>query len=221
MNTVEIEAALTSALDGVHLLDHAFYQRWSRGELSGTELTDYASQYRHFEATLPSVLRQIIEQLPDGKAREFVGQNLADETGDPTHLELFDSFLDAVGGERSAEPSAAMSALLDAYGDLGQVGPIAGLGGLIAYESQSSGVATSKGIGLREHYGLDSVATRFWDVHAELDLDHSDWAFEAIGEVVTDDAELRQASGATRRIAEAWWSFLDEREALAEKAATA
>jgi pyrroloquinoline quinone (PQQ) biosynthesis protein C len=42
---------LWSRLDDVHrrwnVLDHPFYRRWSRGELTAAELALYAGQYRH------------------------------------------------------------------------------------------------------------------------------------------------------------------------------
>lgn len=215
MHAVELKGAIDRALDGVLLLDHKFYKRWECGHLSPSELTDYASQYRHFEAALPGFLRQIMSSLPEGKARDYVAQNLADEAGEAgnaSHLELFDGFVDAVDGSRNAKASPAMSAMLDAYAEVATKSPAAALGGLIAYETQSPAVAASKGSGLREHYGLTSEQTAFWDLHAELDVEHSAWALEALSEVAED---LDEVTTATRQIAQSWWAFLDEREALA------
>jgi pyrroloquinoline-quinone synthase len=212
MTPTELEEILNNALDGSRLLDHEFYKRWECGHLSRAELTEYASQYRHFEAALPGILRSIIAKMPEGKAREFVEANLADEAGNPSHLELFDTFVEAVDADVDAAPSPAMIALLDSYAEVVNEGIATGLAGLTAYEMQAPGVASSKGEGLRKHYGLDSTGTKFWDVHAELDVEHSEWAIEALSEIAEEPASV---ASATRRVAQAWYSFLDEREALA------
>lgn len=209
------DTALRHALAGRLLLDHPFYRRWQEGLLEPGELTRYAEQYRHVEAELPTALGAIVEALPDGEAKSLVLANLADEQSHPcAHTELFESFAGAVGSEPGAAPTAATSALVEAYRSAAAAGPLEGLALLAAYESQAAAIASSKGEGLRDHYGLDGPATVFWDVHAALEEDHASWTIEAI-------ALTRQADGSDdsavahsmRRGAEAWWAFLDEREA--------
>ncbi len=43
-----------------------------------------------------------------------------------------------------------------------------------------------------------------------MDVDHGDWAVEALALLGADEAEVTDAS---RRAADAWWALLDEREA--------
>lgn len=215
MNPVAVETALENALDGVRLLEHPFYQRWERGEISRQELADYASQYRHFEAALPTVLKGIIDSLPEGKARDFVQANYDDETAAPSHLQLFDEFVDVAGGSHDAAPSPAITALLNTYARVGARSSAAAIGGLTAYEMQAPGVASTKGEGLRCHYNFDAEGTKFWDIHAELDIEHRQWAMDAIVELGGD---IDEVTAATREVAEAWWKFLDERETLATAA---
>ncbi|MGH9122460.1 MAG: iron-containing redox enzyme family protein, partial [Acidimicrobiales bacterium] len=81
-----------------------------------------------------------------------------------------------------------------------------------AYETQAAEIAASKAEGLRRHYGLDERATKFWGVHAGLEATHARWSVDALA-LVSDDADA--VSAAVREGADAWWAFLDEREAQA------
>ena len=205
-----IHSALRTSIATLRLLEHPFYRRWQAGELLLEELAGYASQYRHFEAMLPDFLGDLVSTLPDGKARRAVEANLADELGDPTpHLELFDRFANAVGAEPAA-PSPLTADLLAAYDEVGTKGPVFAIAGLLAYESQASEIARSKAEGLRSHYGIGDESTSFWDRHATVEVDHTRWSFEALASLNADPTTVSWAAGV---VAEAWWGFLDEREA--------
>ena len=213
MTPDELTAEFSRAIADRQLLQHPFYQRWERGELGPGELAAYAGQYRHFEAALPTLLRQVMDRLPAGPASDLVERNLSDEEGNPRpHVELFESFAHAVGAPTTVPQTAATRALLDTYGRLVAGSGAEGLAALIAYEVQAPGIATSKADGLRRHYGCDATATAFWDVHATMDSDHSGWAISALAEL---PASRAVTIGAARAAAEAWWAFLDEREAEA------
>jgi pyrroloquinoline-quinone synthase len=210
----------TSALAGRRLLEHPFYRRWERGEVSMAELADYAEQYRHFEALLPTFLGELVAELPEGPAKDLVAANLADEQGDPVaHVELFEQFAGAVGARpiEQAPASAATRALVDSYAGSVSDGPVSALAGFIAYECQASEVARSKAEGLRNHYGMDDLAVSFWEHHARVDARHGEWALEALGDLSEslDPGARAQILPAFRRGADAWWSFLDERELTA------
>jgi pyrroloquinoline-quinone synthase len=210
-----IEQALEAALAGRMLLTHPFYRRWEAGELSADELARYSSQYRHFEAALPGLLGDLTGQLTDTgsvEAAVIVEQNLRDELGNPCpHLELFDRFVTAVGGIPTA-PTTATDGLTSTYADLVGEGAVAGLAGLAAYETQASAIAWTKAEGLRFNYQIDAEGTSFWDVHATMEAEHGDWILDAL---VSLEAQPDQVEAAARRGAEAWWSFLDDREAEA------
>ena len=210
MTTTDLDRAVTAALEDRRLLTHPFYRRWELGEVSVAELASYAAQYRHFEAGLPAFLAGLAGDLPAGPARDLVTANLRDELGDPVaHLELFEHFAGAVGAPVE-EPSPAMSALLATYGELRAEGPAAALAGFLAYESQAPEVAASKAQGLRRHYGVDDDGVAFWEHHAEVDARHGAWTADALAATADDPSVVTAAS---RRAADAWWGFLDEREA--------
>ncbi len=208
MDAPRLEAVLQDRLAGRRLLDHPFYQRWSRGEVSVTELRAYAVQYRHFEAALPGHLTAVADAAADDGLRDAALDNLADER---THLSLFDTFIDALGGPRHQAPSPAMRSLLDVYRAAHGRSAVEGFAALLAYEAQASGVAASKAEGLREHGILGGAGLRFWDLHATVDTDHARWAVEAL-EASCDDVAL--IGDAIEQAAIAWWDFLNEREAL-------
>jgi pyrroloquinoline-quinone synthase len=210
METTEIAHVIATATAGRRLLDHPFYRRWEFGELSVSELRSYAAQYRHFEAMLPGFLADLGGALAEGPARDAVMSNLADELGDPVpHLDLFDRFADALGAcHEAARP--ATTALTDAYSRALAAGPKAALAGLVAYEHQAPEVAASKADGLRAHYGLDDRAVAFWDHHATVDRAHARWTIDALAALDAHDTEVHVHCAS---VAEAWWAFLDEREA--------
>ena len=215
MTITDFDTVLTGALAGRRLLEHPFYLRWQTGQVSVAELAAYAGQYRHFEAAVPGFLTQLVAVLPEGQARDVVAANLADELGDPVaHVELFERFAAAVGAAPEP-PSPATAALVATYDELLGQGPASALAGFFAYEHQAADIAGSKAEGLRRHHGLDGDAVSFWEHHAEVDERHGAWLREALGETVTDG---NGAGRAVRRAADAWWSFLDEREAEGARA---
>ena len=202
------------ALEGKRLLTHPFYQRWQNGELKDGELKEYSEQYRHFEALLPGYLSEILDQLPEGEAADYIQSNYDDESGKRgvSHLELFGSFLAASGGSSEAVATPATAALVEVYRQVGSENVGCAIAGLIAYETQAEKIAETKSDGLRDHYGYDEVGTRFWDLHATLEGDHAEWATEALA---ASGATPEDAFHGASVIAQAWWNFLDEREVAA------
>jgi pyrroloquinoline-quinone synthase len=202
-----LERELTAVVAHRRLLDHPFYRRWERGELEDTEIAAYAAQYRHLEAALPGLLRDVAASMEPGAGRDAVLGTLADEAGPPSHLELFDAFATAL--DAPADPPApATAALLEVQRRRVAGGPATGLAALLAYELQVPEVAASKAEGLRAHHGLDARATRFWDLHAGLDVEHAAWSLDALAGLPGDPAPALEAA---REAAGGWWAFLDER----------
>lgn len=212
MPRVAIDTLFADVLSDRRLLAHPFYRRWEAGELAAVELAAYAAQYRYFERALPGLLAELADQLPPGPARRAVLANLEDETAVPApHLELFETFAAAVdAGDDPATP--ATERLVHEYRRQLDGGPARALAALAAYEVQAPEIAVSKSAGLRARYGLSADQTRFWDVHGTMDKDHADWVLDALAALGEVDEVVREAA---RRTADAWWSFLDERQEAA------
>lgn len=209
--TIFSGAELETSIGDIRLLNHPFYRRWEAGELSHVELQHYAEQYRYFEQMLPLYLTRLANELPDGLARESVLMNLSDEVSPPSHLELFEQFAKFYDADREAA-SPAMTGLVDTYFAVLEQGCAAALAGLWAYESQGAEIADSKAEGLATHFGASEEALAFWLAHGSVEGDHAAWTLDALNALDPDSNEVRNS---VRRIAEAWWAFLDERELVA------
>jgi pyrroloquinoline quinone (PQQ) biosynthesis protein C len=83
---------------------------------------------------------------------------------------------------------------------------------ILSYELQSPEISASKAAGLRSQYGVDGDSVAFWDTHALVEGDHASWTLDA---VIAAGGEPPMVRTAARRAADAWWAFLDEREATA------
>jgi pyrroloquinoline-quinone synthase len=181
--TMDIFALLDEARTRTNVLEHPFYQRWSAGELEASELALYAGEYRHAVVALADASKLAAEQA-DGQRRAELERHATEEQ---LHVELWDDFARAVGGETSAahEPLAQTrqcTAAWTAGGDL--------------LESQPA-ISTTKLDGLATHYGVsaDSSGAGYFRLHATLDVEHARQARELIAELVPQDAGEAQAVG--------------------------
>ncbi len=210
MTPDQLHGEFVAGLVDRQLLEHPFYLRWQAGTLDSEDLGAYAAQYRYFEAALPGFLRAVLDRLEPGPAMELIRGNLTDEESNPEpHVVLFEGFARAVGAVETAAGEGATQ-LLATYRHLTETSAAEGLAAVVAYEMQAPSIAASKADGLRRHYGIDSAGTQFWDLHASMDEDHARWGIEAVA-ALNPPASL--VLGAARSAADAWWSFLDEREA--------
>jgi len=209
--TNAIHVTVERALEGRRLLTHHFYQRWEEGTVTKAELARYAEQYRFFETFLPEFLTEVASRLDDGPTKDCVIDNLRDETATPSHLELFERFAEAYGaGDAAISP--AMSSLINAYRQSIDEGVAVAVAGLLAYEVQGSDIATSKARGLKLHYQATTPALEFWEAHGRIEEDHARWTLEGLDALSPSVADVERG---VDLVAGAWWTFLDEREALA------
>jgi len=199
---------VNTLLSGRELLRHPFYQKWEAGELTTEDLANYGAQYVHFERQLPLTLEKIVNAMEPGPCRDGVQANLDDERGNPTpHVELFQTFLDAVGSV-ATPPGPATHNLVSLYDHAPGVGHGYALGVVAAYESQAAEIAATKARGLRQWYGLNDAQTTFWDVHSTLEEDHAAWLLAGASSAPV--TEFFEGVVASR---DAWWDFLSERDA--------
>lgn len=212
MTPDQLEARLSSALGDRQLLAHPFYRRWEAGSLQPGELGAYATQYGYFEAALPGILRALLARLEPGSAAELVRQNLNDEESNPApHVAIFAEFARSAGAH-DAPARDATKRLLATYEECVTSSAAEGLAAIVAYEMQAPAIAASKADGLRRHYEMTDAGTRFWDLHATIDQDHARWGIEALAALGAPEERVVDAA---RSAADAWWAFLDDREACA------
>jgi pyrroloquinoline-quinone synthase len=142
------------------VLEHPFYQRWSRGELSRPELAFYAGQYRHAVVALADATAQAGDE--------------AHTEAERNHVALWDQFVRAVGGDSEAAPSDDTSACVTAWADDSR-DQAATLAVLYAIESSQPAISETKRAGLVRYYGAtpESDATHYFDVHVDVDHVHA------------------------------------------------
>jgi pyrroloquinoline-quinone synthase len=145
------------------VLQHPFYVRWERGELTRDELARYAGEYRHAVVAL-------------ARAAKTAGLHAEEEAA---HISVWDDFAAALGTEEREplpETRCCASAWAAATDELGAAAI------LYAIESGQPEISQTKLRGLVEHYGFsdDEPATAYFVVHAEHDHEHAAEARAAI-----------------------------------------
>ena len=207
---------IDETIQGRSLLEHPFYQAWTKGTLPLDSLKKYAAQYYHFEKAYPRFLSGLHHRCDDAGVRQSLLVNLWDEEyGDENHVELWLRFCDSLGLDReevkSSEPSQATRNLVQTFDALTTKATLAaGAAALYAFESQTPAVAREKIRGLREFYGIaggDSVS--FFSVHEELDIKHASAEREMVRALAASEADKSSAVQAAAEAAAALWRFLD------------
>jgi pyrroloquinoline-quinone synthase len=149
-----------------NVLSHPFYVRWSAGELSREELARYSGQYRHAVGAIAA--------MSDGAAAGAPGREdlraHADE--EAAHVELWDRFVDAVGGSVGAAPTPETAECVRAW--TAPDGLLPTLARLYAIESGQPEISRVKRTGLVELYGIaDGSGTEYFSVHEGRDAGHA------------------------------------------------
>ena len=177
-----------------HLLQHPFYQAWSRGELSLDALRDYAAQYYHHVAAFPTYLSAVHAQTEDAEVRRHILSNLMDEeAGSPNHPELWLQFAESLGLRREEVKQTAQwnatASLIETFRNCcGQRGTGVGLASLYAYESQIPAVSEKKIEGLKAFYGFTNPeGYNYFTVHIEADREHAAVEAAQIAQLVDEN----------------------------------
>ncbi len=216
-NAASFFASLDARVDGFNLLEHPFYQAWSKGELTRKDLREYASEYWHHVSAFPTYLSALHARLEDSALRRTVLENLADEEGLPhgrPHSDIWMDFATGMGADAVAVRTRAVAsetaALVLHFRMAMQGSPAAALTALFAYESRVPAIARTKAEGLTDHYAADAATARYFTLHRTADVHHAQVWREAIETELTahpDDAEgaLEAAEAAARSL----WQALD------------
>ena len=209
--------ALDGRLDQYDLLKHAYYQAWSNGELTRDDLREYASEYWHHVSAFPAYLSALHSNLPDGRLRRVVLENLADEEGlqdGRPHSDMWMDFARGMGADevdvRARNIGAETRELLHHYRTTMQCSPAAALAALYAYESRVPAIAKTKAEGLATHYNTDATTLRYFTVHTTADVHHAQvWRDALAAELAAHPEETAAALYAGEAAARALWTALD------------
>jgi pyrroloquinoline-quinone synthase len=195
-------------LEGVrarwNVLEHPFYERWTNGELTRSELAAYAGQYRHAVVALAEA-SAAAAAAADAPARPQLEAHAAEEAG---HVALWDGFAAAVGAPARTAATPETDACARAWARRDR-SLLEGLVALYAIESGQPAISEVKAAGLRERYGLAGPpATEYFDVHAQRDREHAA-AGRALIEPRLAEADADALLAEAEAVLRANWELLD------------
>jgi pyrroloquinoline-quinone synthase len=171
-----------------NVLDHPFYLRWERGELSREELAFYAGEYRH-----------AVVALADSAAATGDAEHATEES---EHVALWDEFAGALDAPLNRPPTAETRSCAKAWS---RDDTLEARAVLYAIESAQPDISRTKLTGLVEHYGFapNSSGTDYFELHAERDQEHAA-ASKAVLEQAPPDQADRLVAAAESALAGNW-----------------
>lgn len=178
-----------------NVLEHPFYVRWERGELSRDELAHYAGQYRH-----------AVVALAQTAAAAGDAEHAAEEAA---HIDLWDDFAAALDAPRS-DAGPETRACVEAWS---RDDALEARAVLYAIEAGQPDVSHTKLTGLLEHYGFTAkdASTEYFSLHAERDHEHAAASRHVLATVESEDRLVDAAEAALHGN----WRLLDGAAAYA------
>ena len=153
---MNVIAAIDAARERWNVLEHPFYVRWERGELTRDELARYAGEYRHAVVALARAARTAALHAEE----------------EASHVSLWDGFASDLDAERRnplPQTRCCAAAWSAAKDELGAAAI------LYAIESGQPEISATKLRGLVEHYEFEpeSPGTAYFELHAARDHEHA------------------------------------------------
>lgn len=138
------------------LLDHPFYQAWTKGEVTKEQLAKYHASYNEFIEEMPKYWQKIIDGF--GENGTFAAKVVQDET---EHIELWQKW------NSKLPKTDEFPTMADLNSELNEMSTSELLGAIAAFEMQQPEVAKTKKEGLLEHYGYEASELTYFDDHME------------------------------------------------------
>jgi pyrroloquinoline-quinone synthase len=181
-----------------YVLDHPFYLRWERGDLTREDLAFYAGEYRH-----------AVVALADAAAVGGDGMHAAEEAA---HIQLWDDFAAALEAPLDREPSIETCECAAAWRAEDSLEARAVL---YAVESGQPDISRTKLTGLVDHYGFaaGSKSTGYFELHSDRDHEHAAASAEVLSKAAPEDADRLVA--AAEAAVRGNWRLLDGVESRA------
>lgn len=196
-------ARLDAVRDRWDVLQHPFYQRWSRGELEAGELGFYAGEYRHAVVALAEAM-EAAARAAEPAVKAELEQHAAEEAA---HIELWDDFGEAVGFQPAAEPRPETRECVAGW-TAGQTA-LEHLVATYAIEAAQPAISQTKLEGLVRHYSLaEGPATEYFSLHSERDAEHAEHSRELI-EQRLEDADADRLLEIAETALRGNWALLD------------
>jgi pyrroloquinoline-quinone synthase len=157
-----------------NVLDHSFYLRWERGDLSRENLAFYAGEYRH-----------AVVALAEAAAVAGDAEHAAEEAA---HIQLWDDFAAALDAPLDRDPISETRECADAWR---VEDSLAARAVLYAVESGQPDISRTKLTGLVDHYGFaaGSKSTGYFELHTDRDHEHAAASAEVLRQAAPQDAD--------------------------------
>jgi pyrroloquinoline-quinone synthase len=190
-------ARLDEARRRRNILEHPFYTRWERGELTRADLSAYAGEYRHAVIALAGAAEA---------AAPLAGAEHAEQ--ERAHIELWDDFAAALDANIDRAPRVETERCASAWTSAQD--PLEALAILYAIEAGQPDISRTKLTGLVEHYGFEERGdgTAYFHLHAELDEEHAAQSRELLERHAAPEDEDRLVAAAERAL-NGNWQLLD------------
>ena len=175
-----------------NVLDHPFYLRWERGDLTREDLAFYAGEYRH-----------AVVALADAAAVAGDAEHAAEETA---HIQLWDDFAAALDAPLDREPNIETRECAGAWRAEDSLEARAVL---YAVESGQPDISRTKLTGLVDHYGFaaGTKSTGYFELHSDRDHEHAAASAEVLRQAAPEDADRLVA--AAEAALKGNWRLLD------------
>lgn len=186
------------------VLGHPFYVRWSTGHLTLRELSVYAAEYYHAVRALEMLVLSAARGARGPERSQL--QAHADE--ELMHVDLWIDFAAALPVvESSPNPVGETLECVEAWTSPPRSSLLHSLIAMYAIESGQSRVAAAKRATL-PLYGLDGLECAYFDVHAQLDLEHAA-STRALIEPRLKGADWQSLLAQAEAVVAANWKLLD------------
>jgi len=209
----DIVSDLKGLIEKRHLLNHPFYQMWSKGALEVETIGDYAKQYYHHVLAFPTYVSAVHSNCPDIAVRQTLLENLIEEErGERNHPELWMNFCEGLGLTRGevlgSAPYPETAQLVSTFRDLTKNRSFTeGLAALYAYESQVPSISEAKIEGLRKYYGIsDERSLSFFTAHMKYDKIHAESEERILSRCARAEEAVKESA---QRALNSLWSMLD------------
>jgi pyrroloquinoline-quinone synthase len=154
-----------------NVLDHPFYRRWERGDLTREDLAFYAGEYRH-----------AVVALADAAAVGGDAEHAAEEAA---HIQLWDDFAAALDAPLDREPNIETRECAGAWRVEDSLEARAVL---YAVESSQPDISRTKLTGLVDHYGFaaGTKSTGYFELHSDKDHEHAAASAEVLSKAAPE-----------------------------------
>ena len=206
---------LKNEIQDLHLLNHPFYQKWEKGEISKDTLKEYAAQYLFHVEAFPRYISATHSLCPDIESRRVLLENLNEEEGlhSVPHPTLWRNFARALNSDLKDSPCSSIQNVTQTFFQSADSSYEEGLASLYAYEYQVPEVAKTKIDGLKRHYDINKEKDlEFFTVHQSADVYHREACEELLDQFPEEKQEL--AVQAAKKSAQALWDFLSSMDAI-------